>query len=351
VKIKQQCPASCKVCCSSGYSECCNGKCVDTDYIRDGDNDCGDGSDETSPAFQCGASDVRILANGYEVEFGGNVYGTLSHQPVTGTGNACQEDFIALPVGATLAPDTAAIRANLVATYHWNTHVLILESGKGYETKAGNNGNPGDEFGDYQTKYERDGNKYRARWCAYEILYEIEKKSSTTLPEVTKTSDGGTYAPASDSASASGVLAVGVQVRLSSDYRDYSDASGGPLDPGETSEITEAYTGSSGYDWKVQGWWYMEEALEFMADAEDDDSQCDAGFSKCCNGNCVRTSYANDGGASTRPFLQAFVPNSFADCFPLSLFHSPPASCIYLLFHSFTLRQPLVSTFSIRSDW
>lgn len=39
--------------CSSGFSECCNGKCVDTDYIRDGDNDCGDGSDETTPAFQC----------------------------------------------------------------------------------------------------------------------------------------------------------------------------------------------------------------------------------------------------------------------------------------------------------
>jgi hypothetical protein len=43
--------------CASGYSWCCNGKCVDTDYIRDGDNDCGDGSDETSPAFQCKRGD------------------------------------------------------------------------------------------------------------------------------------------------------------------------------------------------------------------------------------------------------------------------------------------------------
>ena len=39
--------------CGSGYSTCCNSKCVKTSYIRDGDNDCGDNSDETSPAFQC----------------------------------------------------------------------------------------------------------------------------------------------------------------------------------------------------------------------------------------------------------------------------------------------------------
>eukprot|EP00729_Bicosta_minor_P000347 gene347-15251_t len=39
--------------CTTGYSSCCNGKCIRTSYIQDGDNDCGDGSDESSPAFQC----------------------------------------------------------------------------------------------------------------------------------------------------------------------------------------------------------------------------------------------------------------------------------------------------------
>ena len=34
--------------CSSGETKCCNGKCIDADYIRDSDNDCGDNSDETS---------------------------------------------------------------------------------------------------------------------------------------------------------------------------------------------------------------------------------------------------------------------------------------------------------------
>ena len=42
--------------CSSGESKCCNGKCVDSDYIQDGDDDCGDGSDESSSPFQCSDS-------------------------------------------------------------------------------------------------------------------------------------------------------------------------------------------------------------------------------------------------------------------------------------------------------
>ena len=72
---------------------------------------------------------------------------------------------------------------------------------------------------------------------------------------------GSTRAPAAPSTQ--GEMLVGSRVTLSSDYRDYSDASGGPLEPGEIGEITSAYTGSSDkYDWKVGGWWYMEGALQ-----------------------------------------------------------------------------------------
>ena len=39
--------------CSASESLCCNGQCVSTSYIGDSDNDCGDGSDETFPPFQC----------------------------------------------------------------------------------------------------------------------------------------------------------------------------------------------------------------------------------------------------------------------------------------------------------
>jgi hypothetical protein len=46
--------------CALGYAECCNsGECISKTWIHDGDNDCGDKSDETYPPFQC--DDLEVL--------------------------------------------------------------------------------------------------------------------------------------------------------------------------------------------------------------------------------------------------------------------------------------------------
>ena len=48
--------------CGTSESKCCNELCVPRNYIGDGEDDCGDGSDETNPAFQCSIS-TRTVAS------------------------------------------------------------------------------------------------------------------------------------------------------------------------------------------------------------------------------------------------------------------------------------------------
>ena len=101
------------------------------------------------------------------VRYNGNVYGTLGDHPVDGTAvrilnqypsyrsrstarlymisvidghtdsfwqNPCQRNFLPLPHGCRLAPDTAESRA-VVGNHNWDTHVVVLSSGKVYCTK------------------------------------------------------------------------------------------------------------------------------------------------------------------------------------------------------------------------
>lgn len=46
---------------TDGNSTCCNGKSVPTRFANDGDNDCGDGSDETSQAFVCATTTTNAI--------------------------------------------------------------------------------------------------------------------------------------------------------------------------------------------------------------------------------------------------------------------------------------------------
>ena len=123
----------------------------------------------------------------YEEAYNGKIYGTLGKRPKTGSGTSCQDSYITLPVGYVLAPDTSAIRTNVVAKFNWDTHIMILASGKGYVTSGYSS--PGSEFGDSQTKYSKSGNSYKARWCSYQILYE------RSIPDPDYTAPAGDFAP------------------------------------------------------------------------------------------------------------------------------------------------------------
>ena len=119
---------------------------------------------------------------GTTVEYNGNVYGTLAGVAVDGTDTTCQEDYLPLPSGCVLAPDTPEVRANVVATHTWSTQVMILANGAGINTKAFRT--PGDEFaaGPLRTS----GGNYKPNGCSMQILYECGPRefTNTSAPPV-----------------------------------------------------------------------------------------------------------------------------------------------------------------------
>jgi hypothetical protein len=126
----------------------------------------------------------------WEVEFAGKIYGTLTKVDPHNSGEfTCQGQgtYLPLPEGAILAPDTTAVRTNVVAKYGWTTHVLVLASGVGYYT--GHDAyTPGGEQG---TIYTSDtdlrcvGDTYAVSGCNLQILYERPPPVTTTTATTT----------------------------------------------------------------------------------------------------------------------------------------------------------------------
>ena len=65
--------------------------------------------------------------------------------------------------------DTAEVRANVIAPFHWQTHVMVLASKKGYRTRWGGS-SAGSLFGSSSYKLTQSGNSFRTIWCSYQIL-------------------------------------------------------------------------------------------------------------------------------------------------------------------------------------
>merc|ERR1719201_2276477 len=78
----------------------------------------------------------KALGTSNKVSYKGHWYGTLSNSPVDGTQNTChgQNTYLPVPQGCRIAPDTAESRF-VVGNYNWNTHVVLLDSGKPRCTK------------------------------------------------------------------------------------------------------------------------------------------------------------------------------------------------------------------------
>eukprot|EP00729_Bicosta_minor_P027485 gene27485-3519_t len=70
----------------------------------------------------------------YEFEYAGKLYGTLDKTPPTDRSAKCQGGYLPLPAGAILAPDTRAIRYDVIAKHAWGTHAVVVANGNGYTT-------------------------------------------------------------------------------------------------------------------------------------------------------------------------------------------------------------------------
>ena len=69
------------------------------------------------------------------VLYKGNYWSTLADVPVNNTRMLCQSDFVNLPGGFIIAPDSADAKAVIVANY-WSTSCVIVSSGKGYRGRS-----------------------------------------------------------------------------------------------------------------------------------------------------------------------------------------------------------------------
>ena len=116
-------------------------------------------------------------------------FSTLDDEPVDGRSDSCQKDFKAVPTGWRLVPDNEETRQKVAASKPWNTHLLILEGGKGYGTGAYAGANvenmtPGKAFSQ-GVRWEREIDRYRVpeRYCHAQIAIMTEgPKAAGTWP-------------------------------------------------------------------------------------------------------------------------------------------------------------------------
>eukprot|EP00729_Bicosta_minor_P029369 gene29369-28732_t len=142
------------------------------------------------PELQCTGDSVvklnikKLSDRAYEVEYAGKLYGVLDKTDPRkdyDSNSGCQVGYLRLPAGANVAPDTAAIRNNIVEKHVWGTHCLVLSNGNSYNVKGRGAGNCGN--GQLLAK----GNTYAVPSCARRVLYERVAATTTTATATTTT--------------------------------------------------------------------------------------------------------------------------------------------------------------------
>jgi hypothetical protein len=102
------------------------------------------------------------------VIYNGKTYSLLSHGAADSTTQACQSVFLSLDSGYVIAPDDADSKA-VITAHPWNTAVVIVASGIGYN--SANYGTPGGLFG--AGLLSTSGSTYKAGSCSMQILQVI----------------------------------------------------------------------------------------------------------------------------------------------------------------------------------
>jgi len=96
----------------------------------------------------------------------------------------CCRDWRAMPEGYEIAPDTPELR-KVLTQYTWSTHVVILDSLKGYATFQGNGFTLGQHFGDHQDKAKRTVKRGQVGYsCPWECYHVIIRRPSPKRGEL-----------------------------------------------------------------------------------------------------------------------------------------------------------------------
>ena len=129
------------------------------------------------------ATKRRRLNTQNSVERDGYLYRTVMNTAHSGSGTICHNDYLSLPAGFHMAPDTSDVRQHIVASYRWSTHIIVLATLKGYRTAAFPPG--GVEFGDSQDKAtQNDAGEWTCPWTCYQILVRRSVEAPTGAPPV-----------------------------------------------------------------------------------------------------------------------------------------------------------------------
>jgi hypothetical protein len=127
------------------------------------------------------------------VVYNGRTYSTLADMPVTGSSINCQENFIAMPSGWSLAPDNGDSQT-VIGMYPWSTSVVVVAGGQGYGTTTFVAG------AWHRGLLVQSGDSYKASDCAVEILiYEIGPPTTSPTERPTEApTEAPTLAPTSE---------------------------------------------------------------------------------------------------------------------------------------------------------
>ena len=114
----------------------------------------------------------------YALKHGGYCYATMDKCPPKSAYGACahtcQNYYIAMPAGWTIAPDTADIRTKIVTAGAWGTHILVLEGGKGYWAQNTNSRPPGQRH--TTSGLQTSGKSYTVTGCSFKVVMRKRKE-------------------------------------------------------------------------------------------------------------------------------------------------------------------------------
>ena len=100
------------------------------------------------------------------VTFQGRSYAALDGEPPESTSVGCQDNYLPIPAGWTIAPDTPESIA-VIAMYPWGTHVMVVD---GSQYNGADYHPPGREFHPGSSLLLQSGDTYKPGGCQMRIL-------------------------------------------------------------------------------------------------------------------------------------------------------------------------------------
>ena len=115
-------------------------------------------------------SSYRINSVAYE----GQIYSTIADVPVDERAGNSQAYYAKVPIGWSLAPDSANVR-HVIKSYEWNTKIMVIDNGYGYATKSKGEEYAGERmYADllHCTEYNGACRCYEIEWCQILIVQD-----------------------------------------------------------------------------------------------------------------------------------------------------------------------------------